>query len=95
MGRFGSAFSVAPCSATEPTTITFDDLPPQPVDGIHQEGVTFDFKVGGVDSTDAFYNAFGPGATVYVQDPSIIGNAAGSSPWTSTSRPRSSSSASH
>jgi hypothetical protein len=77
MGRFGSAFSVAPCSATEPTTITFDDLPPQPVDGIHQEGVTFDFKVGGVDSTDAFYNAFGPGATVYVQDPSIIGNAAG------------------
>jgi hypothetical protein len=59
------------------TTLTFDELPFQPVDNLSLLGVTFDFKVGGVDSTDAIYGAGGPGTITFVQDPSLEGNAAG------------------
>jgi hypothetical protein len=59
------------------TTLTFDELSPQPVDNLSLLGVTFDFKVGGVDSTDATYGAGGPGTITFVQDPSLEGNAAG------------------
>jgi hypothetical protein len=52
-------------------------LPFQPVDGLHYLGVTFGFAVNDVPSTDAHYNAFGPGQIRYVQDPSLEGNAAG------------------
>ncbi len=58
-------------------TLTFDELPPQPVDGLTFAGVTFDFKIGGVDSLDAVYNRTGPGILTYVQDPVLEGNAAG------------------
>lgn len=40
-------------------TITFDEVVTQPVDDLAVEGVTFDFKVGGVDSADATFNAPG------------------------------------
>ena len=40
-------------------------------------GVTFDFKVGGVDSADANYASAGPGSITFVQDPSLEGDAAG------------------
>lgn len=58
-------------------TLTFDELPFQPVDNLSFMGVTFDFKIGGVDSTDANYNSSGPGNITFVQDPSLEGNAAG------------------
>lgn len=60
-----------------PTTLDFTELPFQSVDGVSIAGVTFDFKVGGVDSLDANYATSGPGTTTYVNDPSLEGNAAG------------------
>lgn len=73
------AFTVlaAFASNAKATTLTFTELPLQPVDGVSIAGVTFDFKVGGVDSTDANYNSGGPGTTTYINDPSLEGNAAG------------------
>ena len=60
-----------------PTTLDFSEIPFQSVDDLAYAGVTFDFKVNGVDSSDAFYNSFGPGALTYVDDPSLTGDAAG------------------
>jgi len=60
-----------------PVTLTFDELPFQPVDGLSSMGVTFHFTVNGVPSTDANYNSGGPGTITYVQDPSLEGDAAG------------------
>src|SRR5262245_29125616 len=59
------------------TTITFDELPFQPVDDVQYAGVSFDYKINGVDSADAHYASFGPGTLTYVSDPSLTGNAAG------------------
>ncbi|MDJ0596252.1 MAG: calcium-binding protein [Pleurocapsa sp. MO_226.B13] len=59
------------------TTLTFDELSFQPVDDLSVMGVTFDFKVGGIDSSDANYNSGGPGSITFVQDPSLEGNAEG------------------
>jgi hypothetical protein len=68
----------APAQAATPvTTLTFDELPFQPVDGLSFRGVTFGFQVGGVPSADAHYGAFGPGTTVVVQDPSLEGDSNG------------------
>src|SRR5262249_11913201 len=58
-------------------TLTFDELPFQPIDGLHFKGVTFGFTINGVHSTDAHYDAFGPGVTTYTSDPSLEGNANG------------------
>ena len=58
-------------------TLTFDELPTQPVDGLSYMGVTFGFKVGGISSTDAIYNSIGPGTLTYLQDPSMEGTTAG------------------
>ena len=58
-------------------TLTFDELPFQPVHGLRFQGVTFGFTVDDVASTDAHYHAFGPGQSTYVQDPSLEGAAAG------------------
>lgn len=63
--------------AANNVTLRFDELPFQPVDGLHFLGVSFGFAVGGAPSTDAHYNSFGPGQIRYVQDPSLEGNAAG------------------
>jgi hypothetical protein len=59
------------------TVLTFDELPTQPVNGLTFKGVTFGFTVGGVASTDAFYNSANGGQLTYVQDPSLEGNSAG------------------
>ncbi len=59
------------------TTLTFDELPFQSVDDLNVEGVTFDFKIDGIDSPDASYNFLGPGSINFVDDPSLEGNAAG------------------
>ena len=58
-------------------TLTFDELPTQPVNGLSYSGVTFGFKVGGSPSTDAVYNGIGPGTLTYLQDPSLEGTTAG------------------
>jgi len=58
-------------------TLTFDELPTQPVDGLSYNGVTFGFKVNWVPSTDAVYNDIGPGNLTYLQDPTLEGTAAG------------------
>src|SRR3990172_3460747 len=60
-----------------PTTLTFDEIPFQSVDGLVHAGVSFDFKIGGVDSTEAFYNSFGPGTLTFVDDPSLTGDSTG------------------
>lgn len=71
------AFS-SPALAEKPlTTLTFGELPSQPVNGLSFNGVTFGFQIGGVPSTDARYGSGGPGSTLYVQDPSLEGNAFG------------------
>lgn len=57
--------------------ITFDELPSQPVDGLTVEGVTFDFKIGGIDSGDATFNSGGPGGTTYLSVPVLEGAANG------------------
>lgn len=71
------AFATPALAAKPVTTLTFDELPFQPVDGLSFSGVTFGFQIGGVPSTDANYGAFGPGSTTFVQDPSLEGNSAG------------------
>ena len=58
-------------------TLTFDELPTQPVDGLSYMGVTFGFKVGGSPSDDAIYHGIGPGTLTYLQDPSLEGTTAG------------------
>ena len=58
-------------------TLDFTELPFQPVDGLSYMGVTFGFWVGGSPSADANYNSGGPGSVVFVQDPSLEGDAAG------------------
>ena len=57
--------------------ITFDELPLQPLDGVSLEGVTFDFKLGGVDSTSATFGSTGPGTTQFLAAPLADGAAAG------------------
>jgi len=59
------------------TTLTFDELPTQSVDGLSYNGVTFGFDVGGNPSADATYNAIGPGTLTYLQDPTLEGTTAG------------------
>jgi hypothetical protein len=69
---------VAVSTAAPPTTtLTFDELSFQPVDGLHFGGVRFAFEVAGSPSADASYGAFGPGSITYVQAPLLEGNAAG------------------
>jgi hypothetical protein len=58
-------------------TLTFNELPTQPVNGLSYMGITFGFKVGGSPSTDAAYNAIGPGTLTYLQDPTLEGTTAG------------------
>jgi hypothetical protein len=71
------AFS-APAQAAKPvTTLTFDELSFQPVDGLSFSGVTFGFQIGGVPSADANYGGFGPGSITFVQDPSLEGSSDG------------------
>ena len=72
-------------NAIKAETLTFDELgSPTPVDGLTIKGVTFDFKIDGVDSTDATYNLsfdVPPEApenfVVNLQQPFLEGNAKG------------------
>ncbi|MBD1833432.1 hypothetical protein H6F61_12255 [Cyanobacteria bacterium FACHB-472] len=78
MAIVGAAFiALGTGRVAQAVTFNFEELPFQPVDNLSFQGVTFDFKVDGFDSTDASYAASGPGATPFVQDPSLEGDAAG------------------
>ena len=59
------------------STLTFDELPYQSVDGLSYGGVTFGFTVGGSPSTSAYYGAIGPGTLTYLQDEALTGDARG------------------
>jgi hypothetical protein len=59
------------------TTITFSELPTQPVNGLTFDGVTFTFTEGGVASRAALFGGTGPGTITYVSDPSLTGPADG------------------
>ncbi|NMG22918.1 hypothetical protein [Brasilonema bromeliae] len=64
-------------------TLNFDELgSPTPVDGLTVKGVTFDFKINGVDSSEAIYNQsfppnFPSNLFVNLQAPLLEGNAKG------------------
>src|SRR5262249_22054565 len=57
--------------------LTFDELPSQPVNGLHFKGVTFGYQQFGSPSSDARYGAYGPGSTAFVSDPSLEGSTYG------------------
>jgi hypothetical protein len=63
-----------PCCAQ---LLTFDELPYQSVDDVSIGGVTFDFKVSGVDSQEAYYASQGPGNLALLTEPTLTGPAAG------------------
>jgi hypothetical protein len=64
-------------AAEAAVTLTFDELPYQPVNGLSYKGVAFGFTMAGNPSTDAHYGDIGPGALTYIQDKSLEGNAWG------------------
>lgn len=70
-------FGTTSAPGQETIVQTFDDLPFQPIDNLHHLGVTFDYKLNGVDSDDAKFASFGPVATEHVTDPSVVGSSAG------------------
>ncbi|MDC0935964.1 hypothetical protein OAS39_06735 [Pirellulales bacterium] len=74
-----AATSVAPSAiaGSFTTVLTFDELPFQPIDDLSIAGVTFDYRVAGVDSSEASYKNFGPGTLTFVNDPSLGGDTAG------------------
>lgn len=57
--------------------LRFDEVPFQPVDGLVVQGAEFDFKINGLDSSEAFYNSFGPGTLNFVDDPTLTGDSRG------------------
>jgi hypothetical protein len=74
-GGTGQVVDAGPISYL--TVLEFDELPFQSVDDLTVAGVTFDFKVDGTDSNEAFYHSFGPGTLTHVDDPSLTGDARG------------------
>ncbi|HEX8098531.1 MAG TPA: Calx-beta domain-containing protein [Pyrinomonadaceae bacterium] len=59
-------------------TITFDELPTQPVNGVIVKGVSFRYQVNGADSTSCTFNDEGPtGNSLYISNPCLVGKTAG------------------
>ena len=75
---FRSALVAAAQNAGKPlTTLVFDEVPFQPVNGLSVEGVTFGFSLNGHPFNDANYNSFGPDPGPFVQCPCLEGNTRG------------------
>jgi hypothetical protein len=64
-------------AAKQTVTLRFDELSTRPANGVSINDLTFRYDIGGAPSTDATYNAFGPGSITYVQDPSLEGSTSG------------------
>lgn len=62
---------------SQPEVTTFSELPLPSVDDLRFNHVTFDFKVGGVDSPDAVFGRGGPGVTKYSDGIGLEGDASG------------------
>ncbi len=63
---------------TAAATITFDELPFQPVDGVTFQWVTFGYEIDGVSSDLAHYASFmGSQDLTTISDPSLVGDSAG------------------
>lgn len=77
-GIFIATTPVARAVIGTSTTITFGELPAQPVNGLNLLGVTFGFKINGVASSDATFGAtLGPGNTPFLSPPHLEGNTLG------------------
>jgi len=63
----------APAASATPVTITFDELPAQPVDGVSLFGLGFGFQVDGVDSDLAVFGAPAIDLQPYVVGPVLEG----------------------
>lgn len=79
--RFCAAVAAMACGvagASARTTLAFDELASQPVDGLSLSGLTFRFEVGGSPSADASFNVdVGLGDTQFLSGPVLEGDAAG------------------
>ena len=73
----GLILALSSGASAQVTTLTFEELPLQQVDGLSFMGGTFGFTVNGLPSADARYNSSGPFAITFVQDPTLEGDAAG------------------
>src|SRR5690349_21431000 len=61
------ALALSGTARADAITLTFDELPNQPVHGLVFMGVTFSFSMNGMPSPDARFNAIGPGDGAYIQ----------------------------
>ena len=74
----GLILLAASAGAARGATLTFDELPAQPVHGLSTQGVAFGFEVGGSPSADATYNVdLGLGTTGVLEDSVLEGDALG------------------
>lgn len=71
------ALTQAALAASAATTLTFDEIPSQPVHGLSFSGVTFGFEVEGVPDLDANYGGFGPDGVAYLELQVLEGTTAG------------------
>lgn len=75
------ALGFASNASAAPLTLTFNELPTQPVSTPTTDltfmGITFRFRVGGLASADARYNALGPGDFTFIQGAVLEGDANG------------------
>jgi hypothetical protein len=69
------------CLASAPTLLQFTELEPNSpafVDDLTVQGITFDYKLDGLDSTDSSYGSLdGPGTTQYVDGATLEGHSRG------------------
>lgn len=66
-----------PCLGQTTTTMTFDELPFQSVDGLSFRGIDFEFAINNVSSSEAHMNSYGPGSLEHITDPSLAGDSTG------------------
>ncbi len=79
IGWLGVLLVLCRAGSAEAVTLTFDELAFQgeSVHDLSVMGVTFDFKVDGVDSTDATYHSSSVGTITFIDDPALESNADG------------------
>lgn len=58
-------------------TITFDELPQQPINGLTVEGATFTYTINGVASSNATFNTPGANGFAYINGGVSLGDTAG------------------